>query len=227
MPHSSGLLRRCSLLKISPLSKPQEHMPRDLILSYLPRYIQNNVKLWCFVLQVLYCIVEGKCIPSILSNAQLSLNLTFFFKCNSRVTQLTWVNVHWNHASWKPAWVCPLAPVSAPNYLCTLAHPCRCFSEYTCLHAGWCMNAHSSHPLFTYACKHTHILKCTHPFPFSGIHLRAYTDLFESSCFQKGFIYRSCLVVNVKGRKPLRGFLSCVNQPRLRALGSQRGGFHS
>lgn len=137
------------------------------------------------------------------------------------------MNVLWNGASWKPAWTCPPAPVSAPNYLCTLTHPRRCFSQYTCLHAGWCMNAHSSHPLFTYACKHTRILKCAHPGPFSPIHLHTYTDLFESSCFQKGFIYRSCLVVNVKGRKPLRGFLSCVNQPRLRALGSLRGGFHS
>lgn len=145
--------------------------------------------------------------------------------CNSRVTQLTWVNVLWNRASWKPAWTCPLAPVSAPNYLCTLTHPRRCFSEYTCLHVGWCMNAHSP---TLHICMQTHrILKCTHPFPFSRIHLHTYTDLFESSCFQKGFIYRSCLVVNVKGRKPLRGFLSCVNQPRLRALGSPRGGFHS
>lgn len=119
----------------------------------------------------------------------------------------------------------PFCSCKCSHYLCTLTHPCRCFSEYTCLHAGCCLHILLSHSSHMHA--NTCILKCTHPFPFSHTRLCTYTDLFESSCFQKDFIYRSCLVVNVKGRKPLRGFLSCVNQPRLRALGSLRGGFHS
>jgi len=231
MQHSSlcpRLLKRCSLLKISPSVKAiGTHATRPDSLSpptLYPKQCQTPV--FCSASTSLLC---GGKVPRqhTLLCTTGSKPALIFLVCNSRVTQLTWVDVPWNRASRKPTWTCPLAPVSAPNYLCTLGHPCRCCSEDACLHAGWRMNAHSSCPLFTYACKHTRILKCTHPFPFSRIHLRTYTDLFESSCFQKGFIYRSCLVVNVKGRKPLRGFLSCVNQPRLRALGSPRGGFHS
>lgn len=146
--------------------------------------------------------------------------------CNPGVTQLAQMKVLWICPSWNPACTSPPTPLGAPA-TCAHSHiradaPPRAL---VCMWAGVRVHVSLAHSSHTHA--NTRILKCTHPVPFSYIHLRTYTDLSESSCFLQGFIYRSCLVVNVKGRKPLRGCLSCVNQPRLRALGSLRGGFLS
>lgn len=145
--------------------------------------------------------------------------------CNPGVTQLAQMKVLWICPSWNPACTSPprpsvlLLPVHTHTSVQMLlqVHPSACGLGCECTFLSPTLHIRMQ----------THILKCTHPVPFSYIHLRTYTDLSESSCFLQGFIYRSCLVVNVKGRKPLRGCLSCVNQPRLRALGSLRGGFLS
>lgn len=164
------LLRRCSLLKISPFVKAIgtcATRPDSLLCSTLyPKQCKTLV--FCSASTSLLCGGKVHHRHTLICTT-VSKSALIFFMCNSRVTELTRVNVPWNCVSWKSAWTGPLTPVSAPNYLCTLTHPCRCFSKYTCVHAGWCMNARSSHPLFTYAYKHTCILKCTHPFPFCRI----------------------------------------------------------
>lgn len=150
-----------------------------------------------------------------------------FFMCNSRVTRLAQMKVLRNCASWKPACMSPHSPKCSPRATCAHSHvrADALPSALVCMWAGVRVHVSVAHSSHMHA--DTRALKCTHPVPFSYIHLRTYTDLPESSCSQQGFIYRSRLVVNVKGRKPLGGCLSCVNQPRLRALGSLRGGFLS
>lgn len=155
-------LKWCDLLKISSSVKTigLHALSPD---SVLPPTLQpKQCKALVFICKYFTALWR----EGLVSTPELGLNVLSFPMCNSRMTQLTGVNP-WNCASWKPAWTCPLAPVSAPS-TCARSHihADAFLSTLVCMRAGAWMHILLTHP---------HIRMQTHPRVHTAIPFLSYT----------------------------------------------------